>query len=88
MAGAMFLTVITPAYLKAPKPLFILVVIIDIALWMIVGLDLGIFAATLKPVVGYLLFAAGWIALYIVGSLVNNHIFGRTVLPMFGSFIK
>ena len=37
MAGAGFLTAVTPAYLKSNKLLFILVVLIDICLWCIVG---------------------------------------------------
>jgi len=35
-----------------------------------------------------LLFLAGAIALYLSGAIVNNHIYGRTVMPTFGSFLK
>jgi len=87
-AGASFLTIVTPAYLKAPKPLFIIVLLLDIALWIIVGLDMGMIGAELKPVVGYLLYATGWIGVYMVGAIVNNHIFGRVILPTFGTFVK
>ncbi len=59
MAGASFLTVVTPAYTKSPLPLFILVLLLDVALWLIVGLDMGILGASLKPVVGYILYASG-----------------------------
>lgn len=88
MAGAAFLTAVTPAYLKSPRPLFMVVILLDIVLWLIVGLDLGLLGASMKPVVGYLLFAAGWIAIYIVAAIVNNHVYGRVVLPTFGSFVK
>ena len=88
MAGASFLTAVTPAYLKGPTPLFLIVLMLDIALWLIVGLDMGILGAALKPVVGYLLFACGWIAIYLVAAIVNNHVYGRTVLPTFGSLVK
>lgn len=88
MAGASFLTAVTPAYLKAPKPLFIIVILLDIALWIIVGLDMGILGASLKPFVGYLLFASGWLGVYMVAAIVNNHVFDRVVIPTFGSFIK
>ena len=37
MAGAGFLTAVTPAYLKSNKLIFFLVVLIDICLWCIVG---------------------------------------------------
>ncbi len=88
MAGASFLTAVTPAYLKSPIPLFLIVLLLDVILWMIVGLDMGKFGAELKPVVGYLLYAAGWIAVYLVAAIVNNNVFGRVVLPTFGSIIK
>ena len=88
MAGASFLTAVTPAYLKGPTPLFILVVLLDIALWLIVGLDMGMLAAGVKPTIGYLLFASGWIGVYLVAAIVNNHIYGRVILPTFGSLIK
>lgn len=88
MAGAAFLTAVTPSYLKSPIPLFLIVLLLDVVLWMIVGLDMGTFGAGLKPTIGYLLYAAGWIALYLVAAIVNNNIFGRVVLPTFGAFIK
>ena len=88
MAGASFLTAVTPAYLKSPLPLFLLVVLIDIALWLIVGLDMGMLGAEMKPVVGYLLYAAGWVGIYLVSAIVNNHVFGRQMLPMFGTLVK
>ncbi|MFT5697305.1 MAG: succinate-acetate transporter protein [Desulforhopalus sp.] len=88
MAGAAFLTAVTPSYLKSPTPLFLIVLLLDIALWIIVCLDMGLIGASLKPVVGYLLFAAGWIAIYLVAAIVNNHVFGRVIFPTFGSLIK
>lgn len=88
MAGAAFLTAVTPSYLKSPVPLFLIVVILDIVLWMIVGLDLGQFGPGIKPAIGYLLYAAGWIAIYLVAAIVNNNIFGRVVLPTFGTLVK
>jgi uncharacterized protein len=88
MAGAAFLTAVTPAYLKGPTPLFLIVLMLDIALWIIVGLDMGMIGAALKPVVGYLLFACGWVAIYLVAAIVNNHVYGRVVLPTFGSLVK
>lgn len=88
VAGAAFLTLVTPSYLKAPTPLFLIVLIVDVVLWMIVGLDLGILDAAYKPIAGSMLFVAGAIALYLAGALVNNHAFGRTVMPTFGSILK
>ncbi len=88
MAGASFLTAVTPAYLKGPKPLCMIVLLLDVALWIIVGLDMGLIGASMKPVVGYLLFASGWLGIYIVAAMVNNHVYGKTVVPLFGTFIK
>ncbi|EKD34526.1 MAG: hypothetical protein ACD_75C02300G0003 [uncultured bacterium] len=88
MAGASFLTAVTPSYLKSPIPLFLIVLLLDVVLWMIVGLDMGTLGVELKPIIGYLLYAAGWIAIYLVAAIVNNNIFGRVVLPTFGALIK
>ena len=88
MAGAAFLTAVTPSYLKSPLPLFCVVLLLDVALWIIVGLDMGLIGASMKPVVGYLLYASGWIGIYLVAAIVNNHTYGRTVLPLFGSILK
>jgi succinate-acetate transporter protein len=88
LAGAGFLTIVTPAYLKGPKTLFGIVVLIDIALWLITGLDLGILGAGFKPIVAYLLIASGVLALYTAGAVVNNTVFGRTIIPLPGPFSK
>ncbi len=89
MAGAGFLTAVTPAYIKtAPSLMAILVILLDVVLWMIVLLDLGIIAASLKPFVGYMLIVSGWIGIYIVAAIVNNTVFGRPVLPFPGPLVK
>ncbi len=88
MAGAAFLTIVTPSYFKAPKTMSVLVVSLDIALWIIVLLDMGIVGAAFKPVVAILLLIAGWIGVYMVGAMVNNAIFGRQVFPIPKPFIE
>jgi len=88
IAGAGFLTLVTPSYLKAPTLLFLIVVIVDIVLWIIVGLDLGLLGAAYKTIAGYMLFFSGAVALYLSGAIVNNHVFGRNVMPTFGSIVK
>ena len=87
MAGAGFLTIVTPAYLKGTRLLFFIVVLIDIVLWLITFLDLGIAPASFRPVVGYLLIAAGSIGIYTAGAVVNNSAFGRSVLPIPGPLV-
>lgn len=66
----------------------VLVLMLDVALWLIVGLDMGILSASLKPVVGYILYASGWVGIYLVAAIVNNHIFDHPVLPTFGTLLK
>ena len=89
MAGAGFLTVVTPAYFKSPKPMGILVVLVDIVLWSIVFMDLGISDPKIfKPLCAYLLIATGWIGIYMSGAIVCNTVYGKTVFPIPGPFIK
>jgi len=89
MAGAGFLTVVTPAYFKANKAICILVVLVDVVLWTIVTLDLGIAdPAVWKPVVAYLLIVAGWIGIYLAGAIVCNTTFGKAIYPVPSPFIK
>lgn len=82
MAGAAFLTLVTPAYAKSNFFLFVAVVLIDIALWCIVGLDSGWYgsAATSKPITGWCLIIAGWIGVYLSGATVCNTVYGK---PLF-----
>ena len=81
MAGAGFLTAVTPAYAKSNAFLFILVLLVDVSLWCIVGLDTGWFGtpATVKPIVGWCLIIAGWIGIYMAGAVVCNTTYGKSV---------
>jgi len=81
MAGAAFLTLVTPAYAKSNAFLFIAVILVDIALWCIVGLDSGWYGtpATLKPIVGWLLVIVGWIGVYLAGAVLCNTVYGKPV---------
>jgi succinate-acetate transporter protein len=89
MAGAGFLTAVTPAYLKSNKLLFLLVVLIDIVLWCIVGLDLGKMEPTIgKPIVGWCLIVSGWLGIYIAGAIVCNTVYGRVIYPLPSPFVK
>ncbi len=90
MAGAAFLTIITPAYLKGNKIIFFVVVLVDICLWLIVTLDMGIAPdpALYKQIVGWLLIAAGWGGIYISGGVLCNTVFGKPVIPLPAPFVK
>jgi hypothetical protein len=89
MAGAGFLTLATPAYLKSNKLLFFVVVLLDIVLWCIVGLDLGkLDPAVGKPIVGWGLILCGWGGVYLSGCIVVNTVFGRMIYPVPAPFVK
>lgn len=81
MAGAAFLTAVTPAYAKSTSLLFLLVILVDICLWLIVGMDTGWYAdpATWKPMVGYMLIFCGWIGIYLAGATVCNTAYGKSI---------
>jgi len=88
MAGAGYLTVVTPAYAKSG--LFGLVLLIDVALWMIVGMDSGWYGnpATWKPIIGWLLVISGWYGVYMAGAVVCNTVYGKKVFPTPPPLIK
>ena len=89
LAGAAFLTIVTPAYLKGSKIFFAAVVMADIVLWIICLMDLGIIDhTTWKPVAAYLLIAIGTIGIYLAGATVCNTVFGRTIYPVPTPFVK
>jgi len=81
MAGASFLTVVTPAYAKGNLFIFILVLILDVVLWMIVGVDTGWYGdpAVFKPAIGWLLVVSGFIGVYLAGAVVCNTVYGKPV---------
>jgi succinate-acetate transporter protein len=89
LAGAAFLTIVTPAYLKGSKIFFAAVVMADVVLWIICLMDLGIADPTIwKPIAAYLLIAIGAIGIYLAGATVCNTVFGRTIYPVPTPFVK
>ena len=83
MAGAAFLTAVTPAYAKSSSLFFLLVITVDVVLWLIVGCDTGWFKIgdikQTKAIIGYLLIGVGWVGIYFSGATVCNTIYGRPV---------
>ena len=81
MAGAGFLTVVTPGYAKGNLFIFILVLLVDVALWLIVGIDSGWYGnpATTRPIVGWCLIIAGWLGVYLAGATVCNTVYGKPI---------
>jgi len=90
MAGAAFLTIVTPAYLKGNKIIFFLVLFVDVVLWLIVFLDMGLAPdpVLFKSIVAWLLIAAGWMGIYIAGAVLCNTVFGKAIIPLPAPFVK
>jgi succinate-acetate transporter protein len=90
MAGAGFLTVVTPAYAKSSSLFFFLVIFVDVVLWAIVGIDTGWFGdpAVLKPFVGWSLVVVGWVGIYLAGAVTCNTVYGKVIYPVPKPLIK
>ena len=88
MACAIGLIGFTPAYLKGPKLMFLLVVIVDICLVLIALIDMAAIpkAAYAAPV-GWMLFLVGVMGLYLATAVMLNTAFGKSVLPTTTPFI-
>ncbi len=90
MAGAAFLTIVTPAYFKGNKIICLLVVLLDILLWLIVLLDMGIAAdpVLFKNIVGWGLVVGGWMGIYLSGAVLCNTVYGKPIFPIPTPFVK
>lgn len=92
MAGAAFMTLVTPAYAKSSSLFFFNVLLIDVVLWLIVGADTGWFVIgtvkTSKMIIGYGMIVVGWIGLYFAGATVCNTVYGKAILPVPKPLIK
>lgn len=90
MAGASFLTVVTPAYAKSSVLFFGLVLLVDVVLWSIVGLDTGWFGdpAVLKPFIGWSLVLVGFVGVYLAGAITCNTVYGKVIYPVPKPLIK
>lgn len=90
MAGAGFLTVVTPAYAKSSVLFFGLVILVDVVLWMIVGVDTGWYGdpAVFKPFIGWSLVVTGWVGIYLAGAVTCNTVYGKVIYPVPKPLIK
>lgn len=90
LAISLWMYIVLPCFLKSPKILFILGLLLCVALACLVALDFGIQAgrATVAQTGAYCLFGAGSLAIYLAGALALNTHFGRQILPITTPFIK
>ena len=88
LAGTGFLVGMTPNYLKSTFFLFLIVVMADLALFFIALLDLGVAGAAFRPLVGYLCFGCGILAIYLIAATATNTFYGRSVFPVPPPLVK
>ncbi len=92
MAGAAWLTLLTPAYAKGSSGFFLTVCLVDVLLWLIVGADTGWFyigsVKMSKMIIGYGMIVVGFSGIYYAGATVCNTVYGKAIFPVPKPFIK
>lgn len=79
----------TAAYLKeSPAIMSMVVLLLDVGVFFVTFMDMGVLARSFSPAAAYFLLAAGLGALWVAAATIVNTAFGRTVLPMPGPFLK
>jgi succinate-acetate transporter protein len=78
----------TPAFLKTPLVLSLIVFALDISLPFITLMDLGILSKSFAVIPAWGLLIAGIFGIYLSAAMVVNTAFGREVYPMPGPIIK
>lgn len=79
----------TAAYLKeSPAIMSLVVLLLDVGVFFVTFMDMGVLAHSFAPVAAYSLLAAGLGALWVASATIVNTAYGRTVLPMPGPFLK
>ncbi|MFH0997639.1 MAG: GPR1/FUN34/YaaH family transporter [Pseudomonadota bacterium] len=79
----------TFAYLKkAPMVMGLLVLLLDVGVFFITFIDLGLLPKSLSPVCAYFILGGGFCALYVSSAIILNTTFGRTILPMPGPILS
>lgn len=87
LAAAAFLTICTPAYAKQNALMFYLVCVVDVILWCIAFVDIGILPSTFKPMMGTGLFVIGIVGIYICGAALVNTVYGKMLIPLPASIL-
>lgn len=78
----------TPAFLKTPFVLSLIVFALDIALPFITLMDLGILSKSFAVIPAWSLLIAGILGIYLSAAMIVNTAFGKPVYPMPGPIIK
>lgn len=79
----------TPAYLKeSPAVMSIVVLLLDVAVFFVTFMDMGVVAHSYAPIASYFCFAAGIGSIWVSSAGILNAAFGKTVIPMPGPILK
>ncbi len=79
----------TPAYLKeSPAVMSIVVLLLDVAVFFVTFMDMGILAHSYAHTAAYFCFAAGVGTLWVSSAGILNAAYKKTVLPMPGPILK
>lgn len=83
LACEIFLLIMTPAFLKAPKLFFLILILADVAVGCIVAMNFGMMNPALgSKLAGILLFLLGIDSFYLVAAITWTTIFGKSPLPI------
>jgi succinate-acetate transporter protein len=77
-----------PAYFKGTSILALAVVVLEIGVILIAGMDIGWLGAAFKPLAAYCLLITGILALYLSSAIILNTAYGKTILPISGPWVK
>ena len=88
LATAIWLGSMLPCFLKSPRVLFILGVLLDVIVWGIALIDFGFDKAIFVPLTAWTLLISGILALYLAGAFAINTQFGKAILYVGGPLVK
>ncbi|WP_157047291.1 acetate uptake transporter family protein [Alkaliphilus metalliredigens] len=78
----------TPAFLKTPLVLSLMVIVLNIALPLITLIDLEILSAEFSFIPGWALLIVGMLGIYLSAAIIVNGAFGREVYPNPGPILS
>ena len=88
LATALWLGAMLPCFLKSPRVLFILGVLLDLIVWGIVLMDFGFDKAIFAPITAWGLLIAGILGIYLAAAVAINTEFGKAILYVGGPLVK
>jgi succinate-acetate transporter protein len=78
----------TPAFLKSPLILCLIVLTLDMALPILTLIDLGVISAKFSYIPGWLLLVVGILGIYLASAIIVNDTFQRKIYPNPGPLLK